>query len=117
VTATQEAVQYLYENVGFALTPAKDSATYLYLNVGFRTTPDSDAETYIYLDVVDPPALIPLSCHPPVPDSVHVYLNGIEQQETVDWIWDSGMTTVILTPASGCITGDEIEVYYACEGP
>lgn len=51
----------------------------------------------------------------PIPGSHHVYLNGIEQQEGVDWSDDGTGLLTFLAPM-GEVSGDEVEVLYAHYG-
>lgn len=48
----------------------------------------------------------------PLPYSHHVYLNGVEQREGVDWT-DNGGGILSILDAMDTLSGDKLEVYYA----
>lgn len=59
---------------------------------------------------------MPLS-HVPVSNSLHVYLNGIEQREGVDWHYATSPPRVVFVTAADVRSSDLLEAQYAYADP
>lgn len=51
--------------------------------------------------------------HHPMDNSLHVYLNGVEQQENVDWIYHVNPPRVVAQDAMAALADDLLEAEYA----